>query len=80
MVACGESEDRVVVTASEADFVPVIESSDVYVDMPRLVLILLEQDVQPEFDDGASFLIRYFEPTEGGIKFHSEAELAQIED
>ncbi len=78
VAACGESEDRVVVTASEADFVPVIESSDVYVDVPRLVLILLEQDVQPKFDDGASFLIRYFEPTEGGIKFHSEAELEQI--
>ncbi len=79
MVACGESEDRVVVTASEAAFVPVIESSDVYVNVPRLVLTLLEQDVQPDFADGASFLIRYFEPTEGGIKFHSEAGLREID-
>lgn len=79
VAACGESEDRVVVTASEAAFVPVIESSDVYVDVPRLVLTLLEQDVQPEFADGASFLIRYFEPTEGGIKFHSEADLRAVD-
>ena len=79
VAACGESDDRVVVTASEAAFVPVIESSDVYVDLPRLVLTLLEQNAQPEFADGASFLIRYFEPTEGGIKFHSEAELRAVD-
>ena len=73
--ACGESENRVVVTASEASFVPVIESSDIFVDAPRLVLTLRERDGQPEFGEGATFLIRYFEPTEGGIKFHSEAQL-----
>lgn len=73
--ACTESEDRVIVTASEAAFVPVIESSDVFVGVPRLVLTLLERDRQPEFGDGVRFLIRYFEPTEGGVKFHSEAEL-----
>lgn len=73
--ACGNGEDRVVVTASEAAFVPVVESSDVFVGVPRLVLTLLEQDGQPEFEDGAQFQIRYFEPTEGGVKFHSEAEL-----
>lgn len=74
-IACGDSDDRVVVTASEAAFVPVVESSDVFVDIPRLVLTLLEQDGQPRFDDGARFRIRYFEPTEGGVKFHSEASL-----
>ncbi len=73
--ACGNTEDRVVVTASEAAFVPVIESSDVFVGVPRLVLTLLEQDRQPEFEDGARFRIRYFEPTEGGVKFHSEGQL-----
>ena len=77
--ACANSEDRVVVTASEAPFVPVVESSDVFVGVPRLVLTLLEQDGQPEFEDGARFLIRYFEPTEGGVKFHSEAELKPID-
>ena len=77
--ACGDSEDRVVVTASEAAFVPVIESSDVHVDLPRLILTLLEQDAQPVFAKGASFRIRYFEPTEGGIKFHSAAELQIID-
>ena len=75
-VACGDSEERVVVNASEAAFVPVVESSDVFVGVPRLVLTLLEQDSQPQFADGARFLIRYFEPTEGGVKFHSEAETA----
>ncbi len=77
--ACGDSESRVVVTASEASFVPVIESSDVYVNVPRLVLTLLERDAQPAFPDGAAFLIRYFDPTEDGIKFHSEAPLASLE-
>lgn len=78
-VACGGSEERVVVTASEADFVPVVESSDLFVGLPRLVLTLLEQDGQPQFADGATFLIRYFEPTEGGIKFHSAAKLQTID-
>ena len=79
LAACGDSEERIVITASEAAFVPVIESSDVFVDLPRLILTLLEQDAQPEFADGASFLIRYFEPTEGGVKFHSETELNEID-
>ena len=78
-VACEESDNRVVITPSEAAFVPVIESSDVYVDLPRLVLTLLEQDAQPAFAKGASYRIRYFEPTEGGIKFHSAAELQIID-
>ena len=78
LAGCGGSEDRRVVTSSEAAFVPVIESSDIFVGVPRLVLTLLERDAQPEFADGANFLIRYFEPTEGGIKFHSEAELQEI--
>ncbi len=77
-VSCGGTEQRLVVTASEASFVPVIESSDVHVNVPRLVLTLLERDAQPEFAAGATFLIRYFEPTEGGIKFHSEAELREL--
>lgn len=73
--ACGNADDRVVVTASEAAFVPVVESSDVFVGVPRVVLTLLEQDGQPQFEEGARFQIRYFEPTEGGVKFHSEREL-----
>lgn len=77
--ACANTEDRVVVTASEATFVPVIETSDVFVGVPRLVLTLLEQDRQPKFEDDARFRIRYFEPTEGGVKFHSEGQL-QIAD
>lgn len=79
LVACEGADERRVVTSSEASFVPVIESSDVFVGVPRLVLTLLERDTQPEFPDGARFLIRYFEPTEGGIKFLSEAGLDEIE-
>lgn len=79
VAACGDPEQRRVVTSSEAAFVPVIESSDIFVGLPRLVLTLLQQDAQPEFPAGAAFRIRYFEPTEDGIKFRSEAELAQID-
>lgn len=79
LVTCEGADERRVVTSSEAAFVPVIESSDVFVGVPRLVLTLLERDTQPEFPDGTRFLIRYFEPTEGGIKFLSEAELDEIE-
>ncbi len=78
-VACEESDNRVVITPSEAAFVPVIESSDLFVGVPRLVLTLLERDRQSEFGEDAKFRIRYFEPTEGGIKFHSEAELRTID-
>ena len=77
--ACEESDNRVIITPSEAAFVPVIESSDMFVGVPRLVLTLLERDRQPEFSEDATFRIRYFEPTEGGIKFHSEAELGTID-
>ncbi len=79
LVACEESDNRVVITPSEAAFVPVIESSDIFVGVPRLVLTLLERDRQPEFGEDATFRIRYFEPTEGGIKFHSETELRTID-
>lgn len=77
--ACGSSEERAVVIASEAAFVPVIESSDVFVGVPRLVLTLLERDTQPEFSEGTNFRIRYFEPTEGGVKFHSDRALNAID-
>ena len=77
--ACGGGDSRVIVTASEADFVPVIESSDVYTGVPRLVLTLLERDGQPVFSDEVAFLARYFSPTEeGGVRFHSEAPLDTI--
>ena len=77
--ACTDSGDRRVITSSEAAFVPVIESSDIYVGVPRLVVTLLERDTQPDFPDGATFRIRFFDPTEDGIKFHSDAELKEID-
>ena len=78
-VGCSGSTDRRVITSSEAAFVPVIESSDIYVGVPRLVLTLLERDTQPHFPEDTAFRIRYFDPTEDGIKFHSEAELREID-
>ena len=77
--SCEESDGRIVVTSSEAAFVPVIESSDIFVEVSRLILTLLERDQQPRFSEGATFRVRYFEPTEGGIKFRSEAELTSID-
>ena len=74
---CGRDE-RNVISPSQAAFVPVIESSELHVEMKRLVLTLLDRDRQPEFSDDAAFRIRYFDPTEAGIKFHSEAELSSI--
>ncbi len=76
--ACGQDE-RVVITPTDAAFVPVVESSELHVGLPRLVLTLLDRDRQPRFADDARFRIRYFDPTEDGIKFHSEAELQSIE-
>lgn len=77
--ACGDGDDRVVVTASEGAFVPVIETSDIYIGMPRFVVTLLERDTQPDFSDDAAFLARFFAPTaEGGLRFHSEAPLDTI--
>ena len=69
-VGCSQTTDRRVVTSSEAAFVPVIESSDIHVGVPRLVLTLLERDTQPQFPSDATFRVRYFDPTEDGIKFH----------
>ncbi len=78
IIACGEDR-RAVVTPSEAAFVPVVESSELHVGMRRLVLTLLDHNRQPKFDVDAMFRIRYFDPTEGGIKFHSEAQLQPID-
>ena len=75
--ACGR-DDRNVISPTQAAFVPVIESTELHVEMTRLVLTLLDRDRQPEFSDNAVFRIRYFDPTEAGIKFHSEAELSSI--
>ncbi len=75
--ACG-ADNRAVITPTQAAFVPVIESSELHVGMPRLVLTLLDRDRQPQFGGDVTFRIRYFDPTEGGIKFHSEAELQPI--
>lgn len=76
--ACG-GEERHVITPAEAAFVPVIESAELHVGMSRIVLTLIDRDRQPEFSGDVTYRIRYFDPTEAGIKFHSEAELQAID-
>lgn len=78
MTACG-SEERNVITPTEAAFVPIVESAELHVGMSRLVVTLLDRDRQPEFGGDVIYRIRYFDPTEAGIKFHSEAELESID-
>lgn len=77
--ACGDDDEPTVITASQAAFIPIVESSDLAVGMPRLVLTLLDRDQQPQFGATATLAIRYFEPTEAGIKFRSESVLRAIE-
>lgn len=79
MVACGSDDDRVILSATDAPFVPVIETSDLAVGHSRIVLTLLDRDAQPSFAPDTTFRVRLFEPTEGGTRFRIELELDAIE-
>ncbi len=80
--ACGGSGDGssgrgldsgvFVVNESDSPFVPVIESTDIAVDLDRLVITLLDRNVAPTFADGATFAVRYFDPVEGGLRFRED--------
>lgn len=76
--ACG-GDDPVVLTASDAPFVPVLETTDLRVGDERIVLSLLDRSEEPRFGAGASFRARLFEPTEGGIRYRAEASLERVE-
>lgn len=76
--ACGGGSDRFVVTAAEAPFVPVVESTDLAVGVDRIVLRLVDRDVSPEFEPGTTFVVRYFEPVEGGVRFRSDESLTEV--
>ncbi len=77
--ACaGSGGSRFIVTDSGAPFVPVIESTDVSVGAPRLVLSLLDRAVQPQFSPKTTFSLRYFEPVEGGVRFRVDESLHVI--
>ena len=79
LIACGSDDDRVILSAADAPFVPVIESSDLAVGHSRIVLTLLDRDAQPSFASDTMFRLRLFEPTEGGTRFRMEIELEAIE-
>ncbi len=76
--ACGGGEERFVITPTEAAFVPIVQSPDLAVGMSRLVLTLLDRDREPSFAESTEFRIRYFEPTEAGVKFDSDAALRSV--
>ena len=78
LAACG-GDEPVVLTATDAPFVPVLETTDLRVGDERIVLSLLDRSEEPRFGAGASFRARLFEPTEGGIRYRAEASLERVE-
>lgn len=78
LAACG-GDEPVVLTATDAPFVPVLETTDLRVGDERIVLSLLDRSEEPRFGAGASFRARLFEPTEGGIRYRAEAALERVE-
>ena len=80
VAACGGGgSGRFVVTNADAPFVPVIESTDLAVGVKRVVVRLVDRDTAPEFIEGSTFVVRYFEPVEGGVRFRSDAALEVVE-
>lgn len=77
LAACG-GDEPVVLTATDAPFVPVLETTDLRVGDERIVLSLLDRSEEPRFGAGASFRARLFEPTEGGIRYRAEASLERV--
>ncbi len=77
-VACGGADAPLVTTESTAPFVPVIESTELAVGEPRLVVTLLDRNAPPQFADGTTFAIRYFDPVQGGVRFREEQPLDVI--
>lgn len=65
--------DVFIVTAADAPFVPVIESADLAPGETRIVVTLLDRDRPPTFADGTAFMLRFFDPVPGGIRFRGDA-------
>ena len=78
LAACG-GDDTVVLTDSDAPFVPVLETTDLTVGDTRIVLTLIDRSEEPRFAADTTFRARLFEPTEGGIRFRAETELERLE-
>ena len=71
--ACG-GEDRDLVEASDAPFVPVIETYQPAVGDDAIAFTLLDRDRRPAFAEDAEFRARFFEAVEGGVRFRADAE------
>ena len=78
LVACGR-DDPVVLTATDAPFVPVLQTTDLVAGDSRIVLSLLDRSEEPRFAADAEFTARLFEPTEGGIRYRAEIALERVE-
>ena len=70
--ACGD--DREVVEASDAPFVPVIETHRPAIGDSRIAFTLLDRDRRPSFAAETQFRARFFEAVEGGVRFRADAE------
>lgn len=74
--ACsGDAPD--VIETSDAPFVPVIETHKPAVGDDIIVFTLLDRDRRPDFAHDVRFRARFFEPTEGGVRFRADAEVVE---
>ena len=74
--ACGGDAPDVIET-SDAPFVPVIETHKPAVGDDAIVFTLLDRDRRPGFAADVQFRARFFEPTEGGVRFRADAEAVE---
>lgn len=74
--ACsGDAPD--VIETTDAPFVPVIETHKPAVGDDVIVFTLLDRDRRPSFAADVQFRARFFEPTEGGVRFRADAEAVE---
>ena len=72
--ACGGDAPDVIET-TDAPFVPVIETHKPAVGDDVIAFTLLDRDRRPGFAADVQFRARFFEPTEGGVRFRADAEV-----
>ena len=74
--ACGGDAPDVIET-TDAPFVPVIETHKPAVGDDVIAFTLLDRDRRPGFAADVQFRARFFEPTEGGVRFRADAEVVE---
>lgn len=79
LAACSSSAPPVI-SAVDAPFIPVIETHEPAVGDDMLVFTLLDRDRQPQFPGGTAFRARFFEPTDGGVRFRADADDVHVEE